>query len=598
MSLDELTITFESKEADFIVDELPDVELIFDVTPEIIVSIENILNVQEVMIEANTTRLFIEEPPDLRFTPRSSPDIIVLAAGNIGTMGPPGEQGEQGEEGPPGPRGITGPKGADSTVPGPPGSTGPAGATGSQGPKGDTGAASTIPGPPGSIGPQGPQGLTGAKGADSTVPGPQGIQGVKGDTGDVGSQGPIGNTGAQGVTGPQGAKGDKGDKGDTGSQGPIGNTGSQGVTGPQGAKGDKGDVGATGSQGPQGDIGPQGLTGAKGADSTVPGPPGSTGPQGVKGDTGSTGLTGSQGPQGNTGLQGPIGNTGPQGATGIQGPAGQGVPTGGATGTILTKTSPTDYATSWQTAPVSGSQITYVGAYDPAHTYHDGDYVVGADGVTYQCVKEGTVGVTPAPFGNSGIGVPSPVVNGQWVKGVGGVPVWSAITPADVVNIPYGTQLPNFPYDGQEAILVDSLTNPTYRWRFRYNAGSTSIYKWEFIGGSPKVISPPNFTSPSTGAWNNDTAPNASFGIPREGDYFAQAISNVAGGGSAGTAFMGFSASTAIRAGVYWTGNGEQTIYYMASLLAFSASIRNNFFTSITSCLFTNRWMSVVPIRV
>src|SRR4029077_19617212 len=47
----------------------------------------------------------------------------------------------------------------------------------------------------------------------------------------------------------------------------------------------------------------------------------------------------------------------------------------------------------------------------------------------------------------------------------------------------YGTTLPASPVDAQEAILVDSVTNPTYQWRFRFNAGSTSPYKWEFVGG-------------------------------------------------------------------------------------------------------------------
>jgi hypothetical protein len=30
------------------------------------------------------------------------------------------------------------------------------------------------------------------------------------------------------------------------------------------------------------------------------------------------------------------------------------------------------------------------------------------------------------------IGMPSPVVNGQWIKGVGGAAVWSKVTPTDV----------------------------------------------------------------------------------------------------------------------------------------------------------------------
>ena len=47
----------------------------------------------------------------------------------------------------------------------------------------------------------------------------------------------------------------------------------------------------------------------------------------------------------------------------------------------------------------------------------------------------------------------------------------------------YGTTLPGSPYDSKEAILVDSITDPTYRWHLRYNNASTSSYKWECIGG-------------------------------------------------------------------------------------------------------------------
>lgn len=47
----------------------------------------------------------------------------------------------------------------------------------------------------------------------------------------------------------------------------------------------------------------------------------------------------------------------------------------------------------------------------------------------------------------------------------------------------YTTSLPTSPWDGQEIILVDSLTNPSYHWTMRYNANSSSAYKWEFIGG-------------------------------------------------------------------------------------------------------------------
>ena len=116
------------------------------------------------------------------------------------------------------------------------------------------------------------------------------------------------------------------------------------------------------------------------------------------------------------------------------------------------------------------------------------------------------------------------MVNGQWLKGSGGAAVWAAITPADVANIPYGTSLPASPFDGQEAILVDSVSNPTYQWRFRYNAGSTSTYKWEFVGGSPVILGKvnPNVlidTSPAVGATAYHYPTGWAFTVPRAGDW-------------------------------------------------------------------------------
>lgn len=83
----------------------------------------------------------------------------------------------------------------------------------------------------------------------------------------------------------------------------------------------------------------------------------------------------------------------------------------------------------------------------------------------------------------------------------------------------YGTALPGSPADGAEHILVDSTTNPTYQWRFRYNATSSSSYKWEFVGGTPKEVVQssdannisaamglqtgyPSYTTPLPGDWN------------------------------------------------------------------------------------------------
>lgn len=73
-----------------------------------------------------------------------------------------------GPAGPQGAQGLSGPPGADSTVPGP------------KGDEGDPGADSTVPGP---------EGAKGDPGADSTVPGPMGPQGVQGPVGPAGTNG-------------------------------------------------------------------------------------------------------------------------------------------------------------------------------------------------------------------------------------------------------------------------------------------------------------------------------------------------------------------------------------------------------------------------
>jgi len=85
----------------------------------------------------------------------------------------------------------------------------------------------------------------------------------------------------------------------------------------------------------------------------------------------------------------------------------------------------------------------------------------------------------------------------------------------------YGTTLPASPVDGQEAILVDSVTAPTYQWRFRYNAGSTLASKWEFMGGAPAYASVYTFETftAGSGTWANLATNGPQFVLPRMGDY-------------------------------------------------------------------------------
>ena len=86
------------------------------------------------------------------------------------------------------------------------------------------------------------------------------------------------------------------------------------------------------------------------------------GPQGVQGDDGAKGDKGDKGDDGEQGLQGVpgvAGAAGPKGDKGDKGDPGQGIPTGGASGQILSKRTNDDYDTEWIAAPSAGQTYAY-----------------------------------------------------------------------------------------------------------------------------------------------------------------------------------------------------------------------------------------------
>jgi hypothetical protein len=105
----------------------------------------------------------------------------------------------------------------------------------------------------------------------------------------------------------------------------------------------------------------------------------------------------------------------------------------------------------------AGGAIEYENAWAPGTPYTPGDVVIH-NGREYLSVNPSTA-QEPVPLG----------------AGASGTPV-----------IGMGTSLPASPFDGQEFILTDSLTAPTYTWRLRYVAAKATN-KWVFIGGSPAV---------------------------------------------------------------------------------------------------------------
>lgn len=291
----------------------------------------------------------------------------------------------------------------------------------------------------GPAGPQGPSGATGPPGAT-------------GATGPAGPTGPTGPQGIQGPTGPQGATGADGPQGSDGPQGPpgvavtiVGSVPDSGSLPPTGNPGDGWIAQDTGHlwvwdedtqtwidvgliQGPPGEQGEQGAQGPQG-------PIGPGGPQGTEGEVGATGP---QGPAGQDGANGAVGATGPQGDTGPEGPIGPAGPPVDLLETFITSDPEPALANSRQLIAGNniafdkntpgwliissaggggtggGMNLDYLGDFASGPTYNDGDIVIGADGIAYMCVVDGTT-TPPEPWPGVGVAVNATVDAKYWV---------------------------------------------------------------------------------------------------------------------------------------------------------------------------------------
>jgi len=67
---------------------------------------------------------------------------------------------------------------------------------------------------------------------------------------------------------------------------------------------------------------------------------------------------------------------------------------------------------------------------------------------------------------------------------------WAAAASGGGSGATLVTALPGSPTDGQEVILVDSLTAPTYSWHLRYVAAKASN-RWLFVGGTVLSVEAP-----------------------------------------------------------------------------------------------------------
>lgn len=91
------------------------------------------------------------------------------------------------------------------------------------------------------------------------------------------------------------------------------------------------------------------------------------------------------------------------------------------------------------------------------------------------------------------------------------------------------TSLPTGPFPGQEIILVDSISSPTFHWHLRYNDLSVSSYKWEFIGGSPLFAQVTGGQGGTNSTYANVTGgPSVSLPSGVGGDFYVTLAGSIA----------------------------------------------------------------------
>lgn len=196
----------------------------------------------------------------------------------------------------------------------------------------------------------------------------------------------------------------------------------------------------------------------------------------------------------------------------------------------------------------------------------------------------------------------APGSNGQVLSTSGGVAVWGTAAGAPT----YQTTLPGGPTDGQETILVDSTSSPTYAWRFRYNATSTD---WDFIGGAPGFAEVTTNETTSSATYAALATAGPSFALPVAGDYLVSIgfLQNVSGG-TRGTDRMSYDiggtgavdADAATSLGVDSNSDGNQSVMRTRKKTGLTAvTLTAKYKTSSgVSHGFESRWIQVIPIKL
>lgn len=334
---------------------------------------------------------------------------------------------------------------------------------------------------------------------------------------------------------------------------------------------------------------------------------GGVGQTGPKGDTGNAGAVGPQGPQGPKGDTGNAGAPGAPGAPGTPGPSAASGITSVATGDIAATNvqaalaelaaekqpisargaasgyAPLDASSKVPLAnlpPVSG--VDYIGAWSAPTAYKKGD-VVTYNGNDYMAVNDST-GVAPPA---------------------------AAVAPG---NAPVVLALPVTPFDGQEVILTDSLTVPTWFWRCKYIASITDAYKWLVLSGVSifAEVGVGVVESTTAVAYTVLTTPGPSIQLPRPGIFdVALGFRSEKPSGNGTPELMSYDIGATPASDLDAAAATNGTLVVSGTQVQSSnARTRRKTFAAASALVakyrgantevagFSTRWMSVAPVRI
>lgn len=187
-------------------------------------------------------------------------------------------------------------------------------------------------------------------------------------------------------------------------------------------------------------------------------------------------------------------------------------------------------------------------------------------------------------------------------------PYWTPLGGAPTqLGAPLVTALPGSPADGQEVVLTDSLTAPTYAWHLKYVAAKASN-RWVFLGGPPLIAdtATAETTASTTYANLSGGATGPAVTVPVAGDYdVAHGWTETAGPADT-AALMSYDigATPAVDVDAARTGagfgnppNGTQGRSKRKSLGAVTLTAKYRV-TGGTARTFAERWLRVTPIAI